>query len=231
MGAASLIGAIAGSEAQRSSANKASDASVETAKIQAKVITDMYNQNRADMLPFIKAAQGELSDLMSFDISGSSQKYLDKLDKLQFRPKEDDPIFQWKMKEATRQVDQFMASRGKYDSRAAANMLQDAGMKVRSEELDRQQNYLTKMATLGMTKDINKYGQMLDVVKLGTGAGATAGAWGQNTANMLANVYGQQGQAAQNAILQSGAAQANLWNSLIQQDQNAAAYAMMYGGR
>ena len=286
MGAESLIGSIMGAEAQEDAAETASDSAEKIANKQIKLIRDMYEQNRADQLPFLEAGQKALTQLETADPTGGAQKYLDQLmgltfpsgvdptggmDKyiqelegLEFEFDENDPVYQWRASENERQVNQFMASRGGYDSRAAANMLLSSGMELQSQETDRQfnQRYLAKYnqltdlaklsyekgqaeynaatdkysadvakATTGfnaaMTLGGTKYNKLLDLVKVGTGSASAAGASGSNASNQLTNVLGQLSQDQQNAILQSGASQAQLWNSVGQSGNNAMMYYSM----
>ena len=287
MGVSSLISGYLSSEAQSDAAQSAANSAQSTAQIQAKLIKDIYNQDRADMLPFINAGQEALDKIKNFDATGGAdqyltelmnltfpsgvdptggmQTYIDQLAGLDFQLDTNDPIYQWRAAENERTVNQFMASRGGYDSRAAANMLLSSGMELQAQETERQfnQRYLAKYnqltdlaklsfekgqaeygaatdkygadvakATTGfnaaMTMGSAKYNQLLDLVKAGTGASAASGATGQSASNQLVNVYGQAGQAQQNALLQQGAATAQMWNNVGQSSNNALmAYMMM----
>lgn len=274
------IGAIIGGNAQEKAAGKAAKSSERIAKMQADLVRELYEQGRSDMLPFIKAGHKAIGDLQNFDATGGAgehierlmaltfpdgvdptggmQKYMDELESLEFEFDENDPVYQWRQKENQRRIDQFSASRGGYDSRAAANMLMESGMQLQGQEVDRQfnQRYLAKynklrdLAGLSLTKGQAEYGaakdkygadvareltgynakmqmgatgynQLADLVKFGTGAGATAGGFGQSASNQLSNIYGQMSQDQQNAILQQGASQAQMWNNLGQQSNNA----------
>ena len=284
MGAETLMGSYLGADAQEDAAEMASDTSTQVARMQTKLIREMYDQNRADQLPFLEAGQKAVKQLETADPTGGAQKYLDQLMKLTFPSGVDptggmdkyiqeleglefefdanDPVYQWRASENERQVNQFMASRGGYDSRAAANMLLNSGMELQSQETDRQfnqrylakYNQLTDLAKLSyqkgqaeynkatdkysadvaksttgfnaaMTLGGTKYNKLLDLVKVGTGA---AGASGSSASNQLTNVLGQMSQDQQNAILQSGASQAQLWNSVGQSGTNTANAALMY---
>lgn len=235
----SIYSAYEGQKTQERSVDKSLSAAQRLADQQIGLIREMWTQNQADMAPFLAAAQGDLQALRDLDIGGSAQKYMDQLEKLEFKFDENDPIYQWRQAENARQVNQFMASRGNYDSRAALNALTNSGMALQESEVARQfnQNYLPQyqklkdLYAMGLNTDINKYGQLLDVVKLGTGAGTTSGAQSTQTANMISNVLGGLSQDTQNAILAQGAAGANMWNSVGQSANNAAMMAMLYGSR
>jgi hypothetical protein len=291
MGVAAIAVAAIGAYSSSQSSQASSDAALEAGRTseaiadkQIKLLRQMYEQNRADMLPFLKAGQDALKKLDSVDVTGGAeeylnnlmnltfpdgvdptggaQKYIDELSQLEFELDTNDPIYQWRAAENERQVNQFMASRGGYDSRAAANILLSSGMQLQTEETERQfnQRYLAKynqltdlanmsyqqgqaqykQATDKYSADVSKnitgynaalqlgqaeYNKLLDLVKVGTGASSAAGNYGQNTANQISNVMGQNSTNQQNAILQSGAAQSAAWQGYGQSANNAL---MMY---
>ena len=133
------------------------------------------------------------------------------INNFQFDP--NDPAYKYKTEESEKSVNRALAARGLFDSRAGVNMLTDADRAITAEEYDKQYNRkyggisdLFKMAgSLGETG----YQSLIDAVKIGTGAGATAGQLGNAGASNLISSYGQMAQAgaqnsANNAAMWSG---------------------------
>jgi hypothetical protein len=187
---ASLLGGFMSNSSQSSSASKAADASYAAAKLQSDTTKEMFETTRMDFAPFLQAGKDALG------------KYMGMLGQ-DFKLDEADPVYQWRQKENERTVNQFMASRGKYDSRAAANMLLNSGMALQADETDRQYGAY-----------LNKFNQLLPAIQTGSGAAGNMGQLSSNTSNQLANIWGTHGTNAQNALLQQGAANAQMWQGI-----------------
>jgi len=116
------------------------------------------------------------------DPTGGMQKYMEQLDALEFKFDPNDSVYKFRQQENERRVNQFMASRGGYDSRAAANMLLKSGMELEGQEIDRQfnQRYLTK------------YNKLVDLSKmsLGKGQAETQNALTKYTSDVSKNLTG-----------------------------------------
>jgi hypothetical protein len=199
MAGGSLLGTFLGSGSQSKAAGKAADASYATAKLQADTAKEMFETTRQDFAPFLGAGKVALD------------KYIGLLGE-DFRLDQSDPVYKWRQKENERTVNQFMASRGKYDSRAAANMLLNSGMALQADETDRQ--YGTYL---------NRFNQLLPLISTGAGAAGTVGQLSSNTSNQLANIWGAHGTNKQNALLQQGAANAQMWQGIGNLPANALA--------
>lgn len=252
-----LVSSIMGNESQRSSANKAADAAKETAQQQTALIRELSNQARADMAPFLEYGATNVNKLAAYDVSKgldsfvSDVKGLDQYEKqmadLKFEFDESDPVYKWRQQETERQVNQFQASRGSYDSRAALNALTSANMNLQSDEIDRQyqQNYLSKYqqikdsysmayqnATTGYNMQSGKnqleYNKLLDAVKIGTGQASAAGNISTGAAGQISNVLGAASNATQNALLTTGATQASNWSNYGKSSQSTANALLSY---
>lgn len=93
-----------------------------------------------------------------------------------------DPIYQADKEEMIRTLNRGQSSKGS----------------LRSSDTD---NAMTRnLSTLMNNAYARKYGGLLDLLKLGSGAASSAGASAANTGNALANVYGQAGNAQANMI-------------------------------
>ena len=156
------------------------------------------------------------------DPTGGSGKYLNALEELTFELDPDDEIYKWRKGESEKTMNQFLASRGLYNSSYGANRLLESGRALQAEEVDRQysQNYLRQygqqMDLFNMSNRMGGqiYNKYLNLSNLGYGAtGATAGA-GANTANQLSSVYQNLGQT-------QGAAQGAFWSGAGAMPTNA----------
>jgi len=190
---ASALGSIISSKEQ-------SDAYKDAAKAQAKqnqnaidALMEMYQTTRGDLEPWVTAGTGDyglsrLTGGMTID--------------------ENDPIYQWKQNEAARIVNQALAARGLWNSRPGINALSEAGMKVSSEEADKQ------------------WQRAYEIARMGQNSAAQSGTIGAQTAGNVADVYTNTG--AQNAAsaLGQGNAMSNLWSGLGTLPLNAL---MLYG--
>lgn len=158
-----------------------------------------------------------------FDRTGGAGKYMGQLEGLinnfQFDP--NDPAYKYKTEESEKSVNRALAARGLFDSRAGVNMLTDADRAITADEYDKQYNRkyggisdLFKMAgSLGETG----YQSLIDAVKIGTGAGATAGQLGNAGASNLISSYGQMAQAG----AQNSANNAQMWSGIGAMPMNA----------
>lgn len=272
---AGLVGGLIAGERQRKSASQAADVSKASSAADTALQREMYYQSRQDTLdreqqsrqaldPYRQAGLNALSgynQLSPGDPTAGAQMYLQELqgtdkyisqleglDIPQFKLDENDPVYQWRQKENQRQVNQFYASRGGYDSRAAANMLLSSGMELQGQEEERQYNrfnqrYLQKynklvdLTNLSMQKAgagfnmamsigsanenqrLNRQNQLLNIAGMGAGAAS-------NMAGLAAQTSGQLGTMSQNAANQmvniSQVNSSNQQNALLQQGANQA---------
>lgn len=263
VGAAALISGYMASRQQANSASEAGAMAWDIAQMQDQTVRRLYQQARDDTAAYrfhgVNAAQElaaldlekepqkyldklmEVSFPSGVDPTGGAQKYIDELGKLEFKLDANDPIYQWRQAENTRTVNQFMASRGGYDSRAAANMLLQSGMQLQGEETERQfnQRYLTKynqladQAKLAMQQGATKYGAAKDkytsdVAKQTTGFNAAL-MIGQNRYNQLADQV-KGGLAASGQTAQMGMQAANQLTNIWGQASEAGQNAILQGG-
>jgi hypothetical protein len=149
------------------------------------------------------------------DITGVGD-YISQLEGMEFdfQLDPDDPVYQWRQAENKRTVNQFFASRGGYDSRAAANMLLGTGMELQAQEEERQYSRYAQRYQ-------QKYNQLIDLANLRTSRGTTgfnmAMSLGGAKTNYLQNLLGVgQASAAGTAAMGQTAA-----NQLVQSSQVA----------
>ena len=166
------------------------------------------------------------------DVTGGSKKFMDLLEKLDFKLDLNDPIYQWQKAQTEEAVNAAMAARGGYDSRVAINALADANMQLQSNEINRQysQNYLRQYGQLvdlynmANQQGQAKYNSLLDLVKIGSGASASAGQNAIYTGSALSDIYGSQA-AGQAAVAQQKAGiNAQTWEGITNQIPNLINY-------
>lgn len=224
VGAAMIGSSIMSSRASSKAAGRAADAARDTARTQAEATLKMFNMSRDDLAPYMREGTQAVKRLDQIDVTGGAQKYIDEMQALEFQFDPEDEIYKWRQEQNERQVNRFFASRGGYDSRAALNALTESGMALQENEVGRQYNqrYLSKfnqLATLyemARGKGAAEFGAALDIASVGRGAATTASQGALSTGSNLARIYGQQGNALQQAALMKGASAAQMWSGIGQ---------------
>jgi hypothetical protein len=156
------------------------------------------------------------------DPTGGAEQYKNQLADLTFQFDPNDPVYKWRKGQNDEALNNFLSSRGLYNSSYGLNQLENANMALQSDEVNRQynQNYLRQY---GQTVDLfnmadklgsETYDKYLNLTNLGYGAtGATAAA-GANTANQITS-------SVQNQYATQGAAQGAFWSGLGAAPANA----------
>lgn len=160
------------------------DAQKDAADKSADVLWAMYNQNRSDMSPLLRLL-GQYTG--SFADLASGKAPIDY---------QSDPMFKADKKEMMRTLNRGQASLGKLRSSDTDNAI------------------VRNLSTLQNQAYQRKYGGLLDLLKLGSGAASSAGSYGANTGNALAGVYGNAGNAQANmygGMFASGMGALNNW--------------------
>lgn len=141
------------------------------------------------------------------------------------------PAYQQQLSEQTRALNDQLAARGMYNSRAGMNVIANADRNLMASEYDKQyqRGYgnLMDLFNLSNTLGQQKYNSLLDAVKIGTGAGATAGSLGNQAAGNIQSAYGQMA----GTSMASGQQQANLWSGLGAMPMNYMILQNMLSGR
>ena len=126
----------------------------------------------------------------------------------------DDPMYKYQMEEAEKSINKALAARGLFDSRVGVNALSDASRALTAQESEKQytrgRSDIMDLYNMSMQIGNTEYNKALDMVKVGTGAGASAGNLGNQSVNALQSGYGAMATAAN----QSGANNAALWSGL-----------------
>lgn len=131
-----------------------------------------------------------------------------------FRFDPNNPAYQQQLAETTRLNDQALAARGMYNSRAGLNLQDQSARNLVASEYDKQytRGYSNLVDLFNMSSQLGgtKYNSLLDAVKIGTGAGTTAGGLGNQAAGNLISSYGTMA----NAGAQSDAYKQDMFGAL-----------------
>jgi hypothetical protein len=167
-----------------------------------------------------------------FDRTGGAGEYKSQLADLAqgFKFDANDPAYKYKTEEAQKSIDKALAARGLYDSRAGVNMLTESGRAITADEYEKQygrkRSELTDLFNMASKLGETKYQGLLDAVKIGTGAGATAGGLGNQATGNLMSAYGNMG--AQGNLEQARNQQ--FWSGLGAMPMNAMLLYNMFKG-
>ena len=146
------------------------EAQADAADKSADVLWKMYNTNRADMSPLLSLLGIYAPQFADVASGKAPMDYTN------------DPIYQADKAEMIRTLNRGQSSKGS----------------LKSSDTD---NALTRnLSTLMNSAYQRKYGGLLDLLKLGSGAASSAGAYGANTGNALAGVYSNAGNNQANTI-------------------------------
>jgi hypothetical protein len=199
------VGAIAGGAAGMAGANTAasqagtaSGLSIMAQAVMTKKIWERYQ-------PFTDAginALDEIATMTPDQLIGGAQKYIDQLENLDIKLDENDPIYKWRKEQTDKAVNQALAARGIFDSRAGVNALAEANQNLQGEEVNRQYTAqygkLMDLINLSMKSGALNYGRLSDLAKMGLGSTGGSAEAGISAANSISSNF-----------LASGAQQAN----------------------
>ena len=179
------------------------------------------NNDHISSLGIGRKLYGQTGD--PYDRTGGAGRYMGDLESLikDFKFDTNDPAYRYKTEESEKSINKALAARGLYDSRAGVNMLTDSDRAITADEYDKQYNRkyggLTDLFKMSGSLGETGYQSLLDAVKVGSGAGATAGSLGNSAAANLTSAYGQMSQAG----AMDDANKASLWSGIGSMPMNA----------
>lgn len=233
---AAVVGSAIAANASDKSSKRAAEAAKWSAQTEAEATMKMFRISREDLAPYRRAGQRALGQLENIDPTGGAQKYIDEMEALEFQFDPEDEIYKWRQDQLEEQTNQFFASRGGYDSRAALNAIQEGGMALQENEVNRQYNqrYLSKFNQLSALYEMSRgvgaaeYAKYADIANMGRGAATTSSQNALQTGTNLANIQQNYSNALQQSYLMQGASQAQMWQGIGQGVSSAAG--LYYGG-
>lgn len=216
MVAAAVIGsAVVGAGAGLYGASKSADAAKNAAQIQSDAATQagdrelaMFQQNRADSMPWLEAgrgALGKLSDYTGTSSNTSAPGYGSLLKPFGMEDYQADPGYQFRLSEGQKALDRTAGSKGSYFSGAQLKAAQGYGQGLASEEYGKAYDRFTQNQN-------NIYNRLAGISGTGQTSAATLGNQGANFAGSLSNLT--TGAANANAAGTVGAA--NAWSTGLQ---------------
>jgi len=156
------------------------------------------------------------------DVTGGAETYKNALENLDFAFDPNDPVYKWRKSQGEENLNNFLSSRGLYNSSYGLNQLNNYNMALQSDEVNRQynQNYLREytqnmdLFNMARTLGSDVYNKYLNLANLGYGATGATAASGANTANQLSSNYLNTGQ-------MKGETEGAFWSGLAAAPVNA----------
>ena len=195
--AGSAAVAIGGSLISSNSAKKASAASAKTAKKQLAEQRRQYDQTRADNKPWMdrgNEAGGALQQRMGLGADNGSGNYGELMHSFTNADFVKDPGYQFRMDEGAKGLEHSAAARGGLLSGAQAKAVSRYGQDYASNEFGNAYGRYTQ-------DQGNRYNRLQGISQQGQSGAQYLGQAGQQTANNISNIYGQQGENKAGAIM------------------------------
>lgn len=169
------IGSITGANKQAKAAQQAANTQAAAADRASQVQWDMYDQTRADLMPYADAGRTALSQLMGemgpdgyFNQTYTGQDIYS------------DPSYQFRLQQGQDAIQSSAAAKGGLLSGATLKALQGYGQDMASQEYQNAYNRFNADQT-------NQYNRLSNLVGIGQNAAAQQGNYGAQTAQAVAN--------------------------------------------
>ena len=197
------IGSITGANKQAKAAQQAANTQAAAADRASQVQWDMYDQTRADLMPYADAGRTALSQLMGemgpdgyFNQTYTGQDIYS------------DPSYQFRLQQGQDAIQSSAAAKGGLLSGATLKALQGYGQDMASQEYQNAYNRFNADQT-------NQYNRLSNLVGVGQNAAAQQGNYGAQTAQAVANntMAGANAQAA--GQIAAGNSTANNFGALL----------------
>lgn len=197
----SVVSGVVGAATQKSAANKAADASKESAAMSADTQRYMFDQLMKLQDPYNQAGLGALQQLPGVDPTAQARQYQQQvenmpalslpslsLDNFNFAFNPNDPTYQYRQGEMEKTINQAAAARGNYNSRPVINALSEGNMALTADESEKQfgralDSYNANISTAlsqygadyGRATDTYSagYGKLTDLYNMSMGTGAS----------------------------------------------------------
>lgn len=169
------IGSITGANKQAKAAQQAANTQAAASREATQIQKDMYDQTRADLMPYADAGKTSLAQLMGqmgpdgyFNQTYTGQDIYS------------DPSYQFRLQQGQDAIQSSAAARGGLLSGATLKALQGYGQDMASQEYSNAYNRFNADQT-------NQYNRLSNLVGLGQNAAAQQGNAGMQTAQAVAN--------------------------------------------
>lgn len=169
------IGSITGANKQAKAAQQAANTQAAASREATQIQKDMYDQTRADLMPYADAGKNSLAQLMGqmgpdgyFNQTYTGQDIYS------------DPSYQFRLQQGQDAIQSGAAARGGLLSGATLKALQGYGQDMASQEYQNAYNRFNADQT-------NQYNRLSNLVGVGQNAAAQQGNAGAQTAQAVAN--------------------------------------------
>ena len=209
------LGSLTGANKQAKAAQSAANTQAAATREATQVQKDMYDQTRADLMPYADAGKTSLDQLMGqmgpdgyFSQTYTGQDIYS------------DPSYQFRLQQGQDAIQSSAAARGGLLSGATLKALQGYGQDMASQEYQNAYNRFNADQT-------NQYNRLSNLVGVGQNAAAQQGNYGAQTAQAVANntMAGANAQAA--GQIAAGNRTANNFGALLGVGNTAAKF---FGG-
>lgn len=197
-----VVGDLLGGRAERKAAKRASEAQMGAAFQANELEKKMYEQSRADQMPWLEQGKNSLAQLGQLTKWGGD--FRKPFDMSQF---EADPGYQFRLGEANRGADRAAAARGLTNSGTALRELSRVNQGMASDEF---QNAYDRWAQERQTQ----YNMLSDLANTGQVTGGQLANLGSDYSNQYGQNLGQAANARASSFVAGGRAKAQGFRSI-----------------
>lgn len=197
-----VVGDLLGGRAERKAAKNAANAQIDAANQANALEKQMYEQSRADQLPWLEQGKASLSQLANLTKPGG--ELMRTYGAADF---EADPGYQFRLGEATKGADRAMAARGLTNSGTALRELSRVNQGMASDEF---QNAYNRW----MQQRQNQYNMLSDLANTGQVTGGQLANLGSDYSNQYGQNLGQAANARASSYIAGGRAKAQAFRSV-----------------
>lgn len=197
-----VVGDLLGGRAERKAAKNAANAQIDAANQANALEKQMYEQSRADQMPWLEQGKASLSQLAALTKPGG--ELMRTYGAADF---EADPGYQFRLSEANRGADRAMAARGLTNSGTALRELSRVNQGMASDEF---QNAYNRW----MQQRQNQYNMLSGLANTGQVTGEQLASLGGNYSNQYGLNLGQAANARASSYVAAGRAKAQGFRSV-----------------
>lgn len=197
-----VVGDLLGGRAERKAAKNAANAQIGAANQANALEKQMYEQSRADQMPWLEQGKASLSQLANLTKPGG--ELMRTYGAADF---EADPGYQFRLSEANRGVDRAMAARGLTNSGTALRELSRVNQGMASDEF---QNAYNRW----MQQRQNQYNMLSGLANTGQVTGEQLASLGSDYSNQYGQNLGQAANARASSYIAGGRAKAQAFRSV-----------------
>lgn len=201
--AAPIVGGLFSSDAQSSAAQQAAQTSAGATDRSIALQEKMFNQLRADQMPWLEAGKNALAQLTA-GTSGQDAAYMKPFSMADYQA---DPGYAFRLSEGMKGLERSAAARGGLLSGATLKGIQNYGQGLASQEY---QNAFNRY----QTNQGNQFNRLAGIAGVGQTAAGNIGQAGQNYAGTAGNLNMMNAANMGNAQLAAGQARASSYGGI-----------------